>query len=113
MKIIKPLFSLAIIALFIILCVQLIPPYWNNYQFSDFLDQEARQTSYTNMTEDAIRHEIYKEAQSDNIPVTEDQIQVMKNANYVSLSVDYTVHVNLPVYPQDLHFSATSKNKAI
>ena len=74
MKYFKPFLGVAILLTFIYLCFELIPPFFKNYQFQDFLDSEARRTSYTTLTEDAIRSEVLKEARSDDLPIAAEQV---------------------------------------
>ena len=113
MKYFKPFLGVAILLTFIYLCFELIPPFFKNYQFQDFLDSEARRTSYTTLTEDAIRSEVLREARGDDLPITVEQVHIIRGQNLVQISVDYTVHVDLLFFPQDLHFNASSSNKAI
>jgi hypothetical protein len=114
MKYFKPILGVVLLVAFVYLCFQLLPPYFKNYQFQDYLDSEALRTSYTNtMTEDAIRNEVMKEVRSDDLPIAAEQIRITRAQNQVQISVDYTVHVDLIFFPQDLHFTVTSQNKAI
>ena len=64
-------------------------------------------------SEDDIRNVIMKKARENDIPVAPEQIKVQKVANDVTVSVDYTVHIDMPVYPLDLKFHAGTKNKGI
>jgi hypothetical protein len=51
------------------------------------------------------------------IPITKDQIKVHRvgtsGNGSISINVDYTVHVNLPGYPLDLHFNPSTDNRGI
>jgi hypothetical protein len=73
--------------------------------------------SYSNKTEDEIRSTIYKKAQELEIPIREDQINVQRvgsgGSGSLSISVTYTVHLNLPYYPLDLEFRPASKSTPI
>ena len=113
MKYFKPFLGVAILLTFIYLCFELIPPFFKNYQFQDFLDSEARRTSYTTLTEDAIRSEVLREARGDDLPITVEQVHVTTGRLQVQINVDYTVHVDLIFFPQDLHFSLSAGNKGI
>jgi hypothetical protein len=113
MKYFKPLLGVVFLLTFIYLCVEFVPPFFKNYQFQDFLDDEARRTSYTPMGEDAIRAEVLKEARGDDLPINAEQIHIVRGQNQVQIDVQYTVHVDLPFFPQDLHFNPSSSNKAI
>ncbi|HZR28591.1 MAG TPA: hypothetical protein VFA71_07405 [Terriglobales bacterium] len=116
MKYFKPILGFLFLIVFVYVCFEMLPPFFKNYQFQDYLDEEARRTSYSNLTEDAIRNEILKEARSDDLPITADQVHVSVGPIgrlQVQISVEYTVHVDLPFFPQDLHFNPSSGNKGI
>ena len=113
MKLLKPIVGVVLIVAFVYVCFEMVPPFFKNYQFQDYLDNEARRTSYSTLSEDGIRQEVLKEARNDDLPITADQIHIVRGQNVVQISVDYTVHVDLLFFPQDLHFSPASGNKAI
>ncbi len=92
---------------------QVVPPIFNNYQFEDVIEQEARIGSYSNKSEEDIQEIVFTKAKDLNIPVTREQIKVERSGNFVAISVAYKVHVNLSVYPFDLNFSPSSKNKGM
>ena len=113
MKLVKPILGVLLIVAFVYVCFEMLPPFFKNYQFQDYLDNEARRTSYSPLTEEAIRQEILKEARNDDLPISAEQIHIVRGQNLVQISVDYTVHVDLLFFPQDLHFTPSSGNKAI
>jgi hypothetical protein len=115
MSTLKPIFGVAVFAACVYLIWMLVPPFFHNWQFQDFVEQSAKENTYAyNRSEDQVRQIVFKEAQSDNIPLTSpDQIQVTKTGTTCSISVQYTVHVDLPIFPQDFHFTAASANKNI
>ena len=114
MKQFKALFGLFVVVVAFYLAFKLMPPYYNQLQFQDAVDQEARTQSYSvGKSEQDIRNLVLRRAQENDIPITADQIQVQRNGAEVIINVDYVVHVDLPVYPVDLKFHAGSKNKAM
>jgi hypothetical protein len=113
MSVAKLLFGFILLVAFVYVCFQMVPPFLNNYQFQDFLNQKAREASYTNVSEDQILASVLKEARNDDIPLRADQVRVAKSSINVDISVEYSVHVDLPVFPQDLHFTAVAHNKGI
>ena len=62
-------------------------------------------------------HVTEQEAQELEIPVTPEQIKVHRvgtlGTGTLSIEATYTVRVNLPGYPLDLDFHASTKNKGI
>lgn len=113
MKLAKPILGVLLVVAFVYVCFQMVPPFFKNYQFQDYLDQEARRTSYGTLTEEGIRQEVLKEARSDDLPISAEQIHIVRGQNLVQINIDYTVHVDLLFFPQDLHFNVSSGNRAI
>lgn len=101
----------------IVLGVQVIPPYWSNYQFEDFVKTEALISTQGTKTEEDIRTTVYKRAQELDIPVERDDIKVhrvgQQGTGSVTISVPYAVHVTLPGYGFDLHFDVSTTNKGL
>jgi hypothetical protein len=91
----------------------LIPPYFNNYQLQDALDDIARKNSYTQTTDDDIRKSVVRKAQSEDITLREDQVVVTRSSDGLGISVKYSVHVDMVIHPVDLDFTANSLNKRI
>jgi len=115
---IKLLIGLAVIVAVVYGGAELIPPYFSNYEFEDAIKQEALHSTYSNKTEDDIREEIFKKAKDLEIPLTRDQIQVQRSGSgqgsgTLMIQADYSVHVELPGYPLDLHFTPSSRNKGV
>jgi hypothetical protein len=113
MKQIKALLGIAVVVAAFYVAFKLMPPYYNQLQFQDEIDNETRTQSYTKATEQEIREIIFKKAKEHDIPVTQDQIMVQRAGTDISINVDYVVRVDLVVRPVDLKFHAGSKNKGI
>lgn len=90
-----------------------IPPYFNNYQLQDALDDIARKNSYTGLSDDDIKKTVVTKASSEDIKLREDQVIVTRTQDGLGISVKYQVHVDLVVHPVDLNFTANSLNKRI
>jgi len=94
-----------------------IPPYFANYQFQDDIKNTALHDMYGTKTEEDIRQGVFKRAKALEIPLTEEQIKVKRIGNSGSgsllIDVDYTVRVDMPGYPLDLHFHPSSENKGL
>jgi hypothetical protein len=112
---IKLILTLGLLALGVWVSAELIPPYFSNYEFQDTLDSEARLGTYSTKGDEVIRDEVFRKAQDLELPLSKDDIKVQRigamGNGSVSISTDYTVHVDLPGYPMDLHFHPESKNK--
>ena len=108
---IKPILGLAVFLAMIFLMWNLVPPFFHNYEFQDYVENEARDSTYTNQTADDIKVLVLKEARNDNVPLTAEQVNVTRDSNNVSINANYNVHVDLPFFPQDFHFTVSSKNR--
>lgn len=95
----------------------LAPPFFSNYQFEDAIRTEAQMDTYNTKTEDQIRDSIFKKAQDLDVPVTREQIKVLRSGvtgtGSISIEAPYIVHVSLPGYPLDLNFNPSTRNKGV
>ncbi len=110
---IKGLIGLAVIVGMFYYAWNMIPPYFNNYQFQDTLDEVARHNSYTQVTDDGLKEIIINKAQADNITLKPEQITITHSPDGLGLSVHYRIHVDMIVHPVDIDFVANSLNKRI
>lgn len=114
MKTLKSLFGLFVVVAFFYVAYKVFPPYFNEMQFEDAMGQTAQFSAYSQQkTEQDIKDEVAKKAAEFDIPLTSDQIRVQRNGGEVTISADYTIHVDLPGYPLDLQFHPNSKKKRI
>lgn len=91
----------------------LIPPYFDNYQLQDGLDDIARKNSYTTLSDDDIRKQVVAKGALEDIPLKEDQVVVSRNGPTLGITVKYRIHVDMAIHPVDLDFTANSLNKRI
>lgn len=113
MKTIKALFGLLVVAGMFYVGYKVLPPYFANYQFEDVIKNETDMNSYSGKSEQEIRDNVVKKARDLDIQLTSDQVKVQRNGPELAISADYTVHIDIPMYPFDLHFTPSSKNKKI
>ena len=113
---IKLIFGLFVIVLCVYLGAELIPVYYANYQFQDDIKTEAMLQTYTTKPEAEIQDSIFKKAQELQIPLSKDQIKVQRHGSTgtgsLTIRAPYIVHLDLPGYPMDLHFDASTENKS-
>lgn len=95
--------------------IKVIPPYLSNYEFEDYVKNEALQSTYGTRSEDDIRDSIIKHAREYDIELTAKQVHVTRKGSAgtgtLSIDIDYTVPVELPGYSTTLEFHPSSKNK--
>lgn len=95
--------------------VKIAPPYVDNYQLQDAMNTEAEfaLSGYPRKTPDDIRQDISKEAQDLGIPANPQDIQLDTSNGNVSISLDYSVPINLYVYQFTLQFHPHADNHTI
>jgi predicted membrane protein len=114
MKTLRLLFGLSVLVSAVYVGWKVLPIYINNYQFEEAIDDSARAGAMSSQkTEDDIRQLLFREAQDLRIPIRPEDIQVQRESGEMKIWVDYTVHVELPVYPLDLNFHPASNRKAL
>jgi len=113
---IKLVFGLVVIAASVYVGATLVPIYYANYQFQDVIKTEATLQTYTTKPEAEIQQYIVKKAQELEIPLDKDHIKVQRHGNTgtgsLTIQAPYTVHVDFPGYPMDLHFDPSTENKS-
>ena len=102
-----------ILLLGVIAGVKVIPPYVADYQLNDKIQEIARFGIVEHSTEDQLKDKVMKTIEDLEIPATKDNIKVTAGTQRVTISVDYTVPVDIFFYHVDLHFTPSSENKSL
>jgi len=110
---IKAILFTLILAFLVLVAVRTVPPYLAEYQLSNKLDETARFAVVNSYTEDQIRDTVYSAIQDLDIPATKDSIKVTATKSLVTISVDYTVPIDLLFYHTQLHFTPSAENRSI
>jgi hypothetical protein len=111
---INTVFTLLILAGMVFVAIKIVPPFFNNYQFQDSLNSEARFAIANTKGADDIREDIWKKAQELSIPLNKrEDIVVSVDRFNVSISADYTVAVDIIVYQFALQFHPHADNHTI
>lgn len=103
----------AILVFGVFAAFKLLPPYINEYQLADKMQEQARFGVVNRYTEEQIRETIFKEAQDLDVPIKKEEIKVLASASVVRISLDYRVPIDLLVYKMELHFTPSSENKSL
>ncbi|MGA2416782.1 MAG: hypothetical protein ABSF59_20180 [Candidatus Sulfotelmatobacter sp.] len=106
---------LAIVAV-VVGIFQVAPPMMANYSFQDDLKNIAMVSGGSSTkTDDDIRTDILRKAKEHDLPITEKQVTVTRIStpgnNAVYVAADYSVTINMPFYPFDMHFTPSSGNR--
>ncbi len=114
MKHFKSLLGLAVVVSAFYMAFLLIPIYYNNYSFQDELDNQARMAVYSpQITAEDVQAVLAKKAKELDIPLTADQIKVVKAGSDITILAPYTITVTTPVKTFEINFEPSSKNHRI
>ncbi len=117
MATLKLLLGIGVIVAVAFVGLKVIPVFFSNYEFEDFIKEEALHSTYSTRSEDDIRDAVVKHARDFDIELTAKQVHVsrtgMNGNGSLSIDVDYTTQVDLPGYPVTLDFHPSSKNKGV
>jgi Domain of unknown function (DUF4845) len=102
-----------VIVSFLYVCFKAVPSFVNEYQFIDGMQTLARYATATRQTPEQIRAAVLKEAQTDGIPVTAEDIKVTAVNGNVRINVEYSVTVDLTVYQWTLNFHPAVGNDSL
>jgi|SRR5215467_5875010 len=109
----KGILIVVIVVLSIYTAWKIVPPYVNDYQLADSMQEQSRYALVNRYTEDQIRDNIYKKMVDLDIPAKREDIKIVANNNVVKISLDYSVPVDVLVYHTDLHFTPNSETKSL
>jgi len=114
---VKAILGVLVMVAVAIIGIKVIPPYFSNYEFEDYIKNEALQSTYGTRSEDDIRNSVIKHAREYDIQLTDKQVHVARTGSSgtgtLSIEADYTVPVELPGYVTTLEFHPSSKNKGM
>ncbi len=104
-------------ALVVMVCLRLIPPYFSNYELEDAIKNEALRSTYSARTEDDIRDAVIKHAREYDIVLTSKQVHITRTGGFgtgaLAIEADYSVPLELPGYSTTLDFHPSSINKGV
>src|SRR5262249_13912064 len=93
--------------------IKILPAYVNEYQLSDKIQETARFAVVNRYTDEQVRDEVFRTVQDLNIPAKREDIKVTVSRSLVTISLDYTVPIDLMVYQLTLHFTPAAENKSL
>jgi uncharacterized protein DUF4845 len=99
--------------MFLFVCFKVVPALVNEFQFIDGMQTLARFATMSRQTPEQIRTAVLKEALSDGVPVTAQDIKVTAVNGNVRINVDYSVTIDLTVYQWTLNFHPAISNDSL
>jgi hypothetical protein len=96
------LLLLLVVALFV--GSQLVPAYFDAFQFNDYIKQEVKFAAASRRTTDDVRARIVEKAKEFDIPVEPEDILITRRGPTFTLEFNYMIPVDLRAYKRDLRF---------
>ena len=93
-----------VLAALLLFGVVLIPLYYRNYQFQEFVSDAAQRVENHTKSDDLLRETVVEKAASLDLPVKADNVHIKRSPNGLRIEVRYAVQVDLPGYTVKLHF---------
>jgi hypothetical protein len=109
----KSIFGLLLLLVGGFVLYKVFPAYWDDFKLGRMLEEQAITFTYTNKSESEIAKTIAEKATELDVPLTPEQVTVLRGAGDLTITAEYSVHVDLPLYPLDLNFKTSSKNKNV
>jgi hypothetical protein len=104
----------AILVSFVYVCIKIIPPYYANYEFEDWLKTQIPFLMVNHTSDDGLTAAIIKELKNDGVTVTKENIKIIQNnPNGINVQINYDVTLDLIVYQQKLHFSPSMNSQSL
>ena len=113
----KLILGVGVIVAVAFLGIKILPVFFSNYEFEDFIKEEALHSTYSTRSEDDIRNAVIKHAHDFDIDLTAKQVHVsrtgMNGNGSLTIEADDSVLIDLPGYSTTVDFHPTSKNKGV
>ena len=105
----KAIIYTLILAAAVYVAVKVVPIYVADYELKDKISEQARFAVVNRYSDDQIRDILFKTINDLDIPAKRDDIKVEKTNHGLSISVNYSVPVDLAVYKTELNFAPSSE----
>ena len=96
--------GLLVVAALVLFGVTLIPLYYRNYQFQQFVSAATQRVENHTKSDDLLREWLLDKAAALDLPVKAGNVQIRRSPDGLRIDVLYLVRVDLWVYTVNLHF---------
>jgi hypothetical protein len=105
--------TLAILGFLIFTGVKIVPAFFSKYQIQDAIETESRFAIVNHKGEDEVREDVWKKVQELEIPATKESIKVNVQQRDITISLDYSIPIDLKVYQFNLEFHPHADNHTL
>lgn len=109
----KSIFGMLLLVVGGFVLYQVLPVYWGDYKLGRLLEEQSQIDTYNSASNQEIAAVIVGKAREFNVALSPEQVKVQRGAGDLTITTDYMVHVDLPIYPLDLNFKTTTNNKNV
>ncbi len=106
---IKAIVYTLILIVGVFVAFKVVPVYVAEYQLKDKMSEQARFAVVNRYSEEQVREVLFKVVQDLDIPAKREDIKVTNTGKGLTISLTYTVPVDLTFYKTDLTFSPSSE----
>jgi predicted membrane protein len=110
---VKALVWTGLLIAFVYICILVVPLYVADYQFRDQMESAAQFASVNRLSIDAIRQNLFKQAEQADMPLKLEDIKVVDHNGRIDIEANYSVTVDLHVYQWTLNFHPTASNSRL
>ena len=96
--------AILILAAMAFVLASFAPIYFRNLELQNYVSDVTHSASNRSRSDDLLRTYVLSKARQLNLPVSEDNVHVVRTQDGLRIDVRYFVRVNLPGYTVDLHF---------
>jgi hypothetical protein len=113
MRELKSIFALLLLLLGGFVMYKVLPAYWGDFKLGRLLEEQSQIDTYNSSNDQDIATSIAGKAREFDVPLSPEQVKVERGSGTLTLTAEYTVHVDLPIYPLDLNFKTSTKNQNV
>jgi hypothetical protein len=93
-----------VLAALLFFAILFTPVYIRNLKLQNYVDEIAHRVGMDKQSDEVVRGWVLERAQQLALPVTEDNVRIIRSADGVRIDVRYAVTVHAPLYQVSIHF---------
>jgi hypothetical protein len=93
-----------VLAALVFMAILFAPLYVRNMSLQNYVDGITHRVENYGKSDDVLRGWVLDKAHELNLPVTEDNVHILRSGGAVRIDVAYMVTVHAPLYTVNLHF---------
>ncbi len=110
----KMIFTLAVLSALVFSVAKILPVYIRAYELHDDLQEIVIQAmAGQRPSADAVRNAVLAKAAELDLPVKSDNVKIEISLSKITISLDYTVPVDLSIYTLNLRFTPSADNRSL